>query len=187
MTKKIIEQQKSISIGFLIKNKLLYVGSTGFLELSINGKNVDSVKFEILDNGITLDQEFLYFGYTPSKYSRGVQTWFICPECKKRIFTAYLANYWSCKRCHNLNYASQHRWTPYRLLGNAQLLRVRLGGSPDITRPFPEKPEGIQQKKYDKLKTRALKAEQEFYRLINTPHKAFKSGDNHSDNQWGST
>ncbi len=165
MTKKIVEQQKSINIGFLIKNKLLSVGSSGILDLSINGKIEGSVNFEIFDNGIALDNEFLSFGYTPSKYSRGVQTWFICPECKKRIFTAYLVNYWSCKQCHNLNYASQHRWTPYRLLGNAQLLRIRLGGSPDITQPFPERPEGIHQKKYEQLKAKALKAEQDFYRL----------------------
>ncbi|MEE9426056.1 MAG: hypothetical protein V3V18_13930 [Methylococcales bacterium] len=173
MAKKIVEHQKSISIGFLIKNGLLYAGSTGILQLSINGKTAGSVKFEIFDNGIALDDEFLKFGYTPTKYSRGLQTWFICPDCKKRIFTAYLLDYWACKQCHHLNYASQHRWTPYRLLGNAQMLRVRLGGSPDITQPFPEKPEGIQQKKYNTMYKRAMDAEQEFYRLTTATHKLF--------------
>lgn len=165
MVKKIVEHQKSISIGFLLKQELLFIGSTGILELSINGNSVDSVIFEIFDNGIALGDEFLSFGYTPTKYSRGLKTWFICPDCQKRIFTVYLLDHWACRQCHNLNYASQHRWTPYRLLGNAQMIRTRLGGSPDITQPFPDKPEGIQQKKYEQLKTKALKAESEFFQL----------------------
>ncbi len=165
MTKKIVEHQKNISIGFLIKHGLLYVGSIGNLELSINGKHIDSVKFEIFDNGIALDQEFLSFGFTPSKYSRGHQTWLICPDCKKRIFTAYLLDHWACKQCHNLNYASQHRWTPYRILGNAQAIRIKLGGSPDITHPFPPRPSDMSLGKYEKLKIKALKAEHDFYRL----------------------
>ncbi len=165
MTKKTVESTNRLKLQFLRRNDLFYVGAIGTLNWNINGKISGSVEFEVFNYGIKLNHQFVIFAFTPC-IAGEYRTWLICSNCNRRIAIIYeVDGYFACQHCHNLNYASQHRWTPYRCLGNSQSIRTRLGGSPDITLPFPEKPDSMYQYQYEKLRDRARKAEYEFYRL----------------------
>jgi hypothetical protein len=46
----------------------------------------------------------------------------------------------ACRRCYGLVYASQHEALRHRGLGQAQKIRMRLGGSANMLDAFPDKP-----------------------------------------------
>jgi len=59
--------------------------------------------------------------------------------------------YFLCRYCYDLVYESQRENAMYRALHKAQSIRERLGGSANMTEPFPEKPKGMHWSTYDRL------------------------------------
>ena len=59
--------------------------------------------------------------------------------------------YFRCRHCYELVYESQRESGMYRALHKAQSIRERLGGSANMTKPFPEKPKGMHWKTYERL------------------------------------
>jgi hypothetical protein len=55
-------------------------------------------------------------------------------------------------RCYVLAYASQQESSLHRGLGTAQKIRMRLGGSPSMMDPFPDKLKGMHWRTYDRLR-----------------------------------
>jgi hypothetical protein len=94
----------------------------------------------------------------------GLRWWFLCPAmvkgqaCRPRVRKLYLApgqHYFACRHCCELCYRSQSEdaWT--RALSKAQAIRVRLGGSAAIHKPFPPKPKRMAWKTYRLLRARS--------------------------------
>lgn len=165
MPKKTIELTNRLKLQSLSRNGLFHIGSKGTLSWNTDNETIHFVEFEIFSNGIRLNNQFIVFACTPC-VAGDYRTWMVCSDCNRRIAIIYeVDGFFACQHCHNLNYASQHRWTPYRILGNAQAIRVKLGGLPDITKPFPPPSKDMSMKKYNKLVAKAMKAESEFYRL----------------------
>ena len=86
--------------------------------------------------------------WTPCRYG-GRRPWFICPVyadgryCGRRVAKLYCAGkLFACRHFYNLAYASQQSSPPYREMEQAQKIRMRLGGSGSIDKPFPERPKG---------------------------------------------
>lgn len=88
--------------------------------------------------------------------------WFICPsrKCNRRAAILYLAGgRFACRHCHRLAYRTQHENFFDRGLLKAQRIRMKLGGSADMTLPFPPKPKHMQWRKYYRLKDAAQRGE----------------------------
>lgn len=93
----------------------------------------------------------------------GRRRWFRCPSiaCGRRALKLYQCNrYFACRVCANLAYQSQHDNWGNRALSKAQNIRRKLGGSPVLWDPFPEKPRGMHWRTYSRLWKRYNDAEQ---------------------------
>jgi hypothetical protein len=98
-------------------------------------------------------QEHVSLDWTACKFG-GERPWFICPAagCGRRVAHLYgLGRYFLCRHCYDLVYESQRDNAMYRGLHKAQAIRERLGGSANMTKPFPEKPKGMHWKTYERL------------------------------------
>ena len=92
--------------------------------------------------------------------------WFTCSVsvngryCGRRVAVLYLAGEWfACRKCYGLAYASQQGGFRFRNLRKSQRIRRRLGGHPDPAEPFPEKPPRMHQRTYERLRAEAEEAE----------------------------
>jgi hypothetical protein len=74
----------------------------------------------------------------------------------------YVGGTLACRRCQQLAYESQHDSGFHRLLRRARAIRLKLGGSPSLADPFPEKPNGMHWRTYSRLYIRAAGREQAF-------------------------
>jgi hypothetical protein len=90
----------------------------------------------------------------------GRRPWFECVVystgryCGRRVAVLYGAGkFFACRRCYDLAYASQHEALHHRGLGKAQKIRMRLGGSPNMLEPFPDKPKGMHWRTYEQLRS----------------------------------
>ena len=82
------------------------------------------------------------------------RSWFVCPvqECSRRVARLYLVGgRYACRHCHGLAYRTQHENAYDRGLLKAQRIRMKLGGSANMTLPFPPKPKGMRWRTYHRL------------------------------------
>jgi hypothetical protein len=70
------------------------------------------------------------------------------------------ASTFACRHCSGLAYASQQEIPPHRALSQAQKLRMRLGGSANLLKPFPKKPRGMHRWTYYRLSAKAMAAQE---------------------------
>ena len=56
-----------------------------------------------------------------------------------------------CRHCYALVYESRRENSMTHALRRAQDIRERLGGSANMTKPFPEKPKGMHWRTYERL------------------------------------
>ena len=98
----------------------------------------------------------------------GTRWWFACPlwrngtHCGARVQKLYLppgARQFGCRTCYHLIYYSRRQNAEQRALNKAQDIRVMLGGTRSILEPFPDRPKGMRQRTYERLRERALQAE----------------------------
>ncbi len=88
----------------------------------------------------------------------GKRPWFLYPgvvgdeRCGRRVAVLYgPGRYFLCRRCYDLTYQSQRDNKMHRALHRAQDIRRRLGGSANMTEPFPERPKGMHHDTYMRL------------------------------------
>lgn len=110
-------------------------------------------------------REVVRLSWTPCHYG-GRRPWFRCPVstngayCGRRVAILYGAGrYFACRRCHDLAYQSTREDACSRALTKAQAIRVRLGGSANMTLPFPPKPARMHWRTYWRLRREADAAE----------------------------
>ncbi len=65
----------------------------------------------------------------------------------------------ACRRCYGLAYQSQRERVYDRDLTRTQNIRMKLGGSPSLAEPFPDKPKGMWWRTYWRLRGDAREAE----------------------------
>jgi hypothetical protein len=108
--------------------------------------------------------------WTPCNFGRS-RPWFVCPgvvngvSCSRRVAKLYLkGRYFLCRHCHDLTYSSQQKAHRHAALRRCQRIRQKLGGTPNMTEPFPSKPKGMHLKTYLRLRGKYEKAHEEFSR-----------------------
>lgn len=92
--------------------------------------------------------------WTPCTFG-GERPWGVCPRCGRRIAVLYGGQTFACRDCRNLAYASTRQDADMRSLVKTQRIRQRLGGSPAMTEPFPERPKGMHHRTYWRLFAKA--------------------------------
>jgi hypothetical protein len=104
-------------------------------------------EWESIDYVVRLDRTECHFG--------GSRVWFICPRlgCGNRTALLYCSRYFVCRHCLALGYQSQRDTPADRNLAKAQAIRYRLCGSADAIAPFPQKPKGMHERTYLRLRT----------------------------------
>jgi hypothetical protein len=96
---------------------------------------------------------------TPCHYG-GERTWFVCPArgCGRRVALLHGGPVFACRLCHQLVYESQREQPHHRALRKAQSIRMKLGGSPNMLDPFPDKPSEMHWSTYQRLRLEAEEA-----------------------------
>ena len=98
-------------------------------------------------------QEPVHLVWTTCNFG-GERPWFVCPGagCGRRVAILYgPGRYFLCRHCYDLVYESQRENQMHRALRRAQAIRERPGGSPNMTKPFPDRPKGMHWKTYEGL------------------------------------
>src|SRR5258706_21719 len=89
--------------------------------------------------------------------------WRPCFRCSwgRRAAKLYdaAADFFACRHCCGLAYASQQLCARDRLISSARKIRMQLGGGPSLFDPFPEKPGGMHWRTYERLRARARASE----------------------------
>ena len=158
------ESQHRIDIRWLKKQGYLRPISFGSLSWSRRGEQTGSIGFRMEEDRMVLNyrhrphggewesvEQEVFFDETPCRYG-GFRTWFLCPQCWKRVALLYGAGkYFLCRHCCNLTYGSQHESPPFRLMRKARKIRARLGASKNLIEPILFKPKNMHQKTFDRL------------------------------------
>jgi hypothetical protein len=108
-------------------------------------------------------QEHVPLSWTACNFG-GERPWFVCPGagCGRRVAVLYgPGRHFLCRHCYDLVYESQRENGMYRTLHKAQAIRERLGGSTNMTKPFPERPKGMHHDTYWRLREEHDEAEME--------------------------
>ena len=88
--------------------------------------------------------------------------------CGRRVAKLYLRHrYFLCRHCHDLTYASrQQRGRIAALRSKCQRIRQKLGGSANMSEPFPKRPKGMHHRTYMRLFLEHEKADEEYTRAL---------------------
>jgi hypothetical protein len=110
--------------------------------------------------------------WTPCNFG-GSRPWFVCPgrvngvACGRRVAKLYLRHrYFLCRHCHDLTYASRQDTDRDAALRKCRRIRWKLGGSADLTEPFPKRPKGMHLRTYVRLIAEYGKAYEKFIRAL---------------------
>ncbi len=76
----------------------------------------------------------VFLDRTPCNYG-GERVWFLCPArgCSRRVAVLYCGSIFACRHCHQLAYESQREAAHSRALSRAQAIRIKLGGSSNMS------------------------------------------------------
>ncbi len=107
----------------------------------------------------------------------GTRPWWCCPSCSRRVAVLYCpGELYACRHCYRLAYESQREDAGDRALRRAQRIRKCLGGSANMTMPFPAKPKGMRWRTYDHLREQAEKQTQRSLLAVAYRFKMFERG-----------
>ena len=96
---------------------------------------------------------------TPCHFG-GTRSWFACPGCSQRCAKLYFCNSsYGCRNCQNLAYRSQLEASAERPRLITQRIRRSLGGSANLTLPFPAKPQRMHWRTYYRIREKAKRYE----------------------------
>lgn len=178
-SKATTESQHRVDIRWLKRRGYLRPGGTGSMTWSRGGEQTGSIGFRMKQNQIVLSyrhkpngdgwepvEQVIWLDRTRCNFG-GQRTWFRCPRCRRRVAILYGASkYFLCRHCYDLAYNSQQLSPGDRLMEKARKIQQRMGGSDDLSEPFPDKPKGMHWRTYWRLYEEAEQAENLAWMII---------------------
>ena len=139
-----------------------------------SGKEIGNIGYEA--NLMAPDQAWVRLHYRvndePQDYRVTLETtrpnyggrrwWFRCPATGWRVAKLHLPScgqIFASRRAYGLVYRSQRERAYDRAMTRTQDIRMKLGGSPSLVEPFPDKPKGMWWRTYWRLRGEAQEAE----------------------------
>jgi len=128
--------------------------STGSMGVDVHSPLAVTLRYSITGDGKRTDvAERLTLVRTPCPYG-SARPWFICPRCPRRVAMLYLrGGYFACRHCMRVAYSSQSEDEIGRMWRVQQKIEVKLG-------EYWQRPKGMRQATYRRLKNRLWKAEE---------------------------
>jgi hypothetical protein len=173
-----VESCRSLDVNRLHREGCLEVGWSGNWQWTRDGERIAWISLRAEMGRIVLSyryrrnggdwqdvKEHIEIEHVPWRFG-GSRPYFICPgvvngvTCGRRVVKLYgPGRYFLCRHCYRLAYASQSEGAWDRAVRRASKIRLRLGGDHGIVAPFPQKPKGMWQRTYERLRERAIEAE----------------------------
>ena len=155
----IVENYHHIDMSFLSENGIVKPGAVTKRHIDYEGIfGIDIELFlEPVDNGVlvvsfpTGKHQNIEIKSSKPHYG-GYRYWFECPETYNKCRKLYYDNdnsIFVSRQALGLKYSSQYMDKRSRLAEKAKAIREKLGGEPNLTLPFPEKPKHMHQSTYD--------------------------------------
>jgi hypothetical protein len=185
-TKNTVESHNHLDVNNRSRKGLLEPGTRGRVSWSKGDDSLGFVSFELKDGFFVLDYRYrrnsseqweevrypVRLSWTPCNFG-GSRPWFVCPGvvnghyCGRRVAKLYGAGkYFLCRYCYDLTYESRKDGQKNRALHKCQRIRQRLGGSANMSEPFPPKPKGMHFDTYLKLWREHDRADREYTRRM---------------------
>lgn len=172
-----VHRCRSIDVNKMSKAGALKPECSGNWEWSEDGKKVATIGFTATHGKITLNYKYrrnmgdwkeieqpVPILWSPCRYG-GERAYFRCPgivngnHCRRRVVKLYAGGeYFLCRHCYNLAYASQSDDRHDRLSRRANKIRIGLGGEPGFY-ALINKPKGMWQRTYDRHRAEIIAAE----------------------------
>ena len=151
-THRVCEDHHRLDVGVLTRSGLLMASGTlswadGY-SVSVNGYG-DSVILTYAISGKDV-QERILIDKTPVHLG-GFRSWFLCPDCNKRIGSLYLVKQFRCRHCHDLRYRSQRETPRFRAISRIQRVRKKLTGDGNLMKQRPRRPRYMHHRTYQRL------------------------------------
>jgi hypothetical protein len=173
-----VESCRSLDINRLHRDGCLEFGWSGSWQWMRDGERVACISISAEAGRMVLSyryrqnggdwhdvEEHIRIEYVPCRFG-GCRPYFICPgvvdgvTCGRRVAKLHgSGRYFLCRHCYCLAYASQSEGTLDRAIRRASKIRQRLGGDSGDVAPFPQKPKGMWQRTYERLREDAIEAE----------------------------
>jgi len=170
-----VESCRSLGVTRLNKEGWLQPGTGVSLEWRTDGEQVASIGLRAEADQLILNyrvyngedwtevEETVPLARSPCRFG-GMRTYFICPgekngqPCFRRVTKLFLGGqYFLCRHCYDLAYASQSESRSFRLQRRADKRKIALGGGPGTT--IPPKPKGMHWRTYWRHLTEIRSAE----------------------------
>ncbi|RYB01414.1 hypothetical protein D3272_26165 [Lichenibacterium ramalinae] len=120
------------------------------------------LRYEVLSRGdLVVMGDRLMLVSLPQPFG-GRRWWATCPISGRRVKSLYLpagALRFASREAYGLRYESQRMNPKDRALEMAQRVRRELGGEIDVFSHFPDRPLGMHQSRYERLRARGMAAE----------------------------
>ena len=151
-----VENCRSIDVNRLSKEGCLRPGYRVGWAWTVDGEQVASIGLRATADELILNyrvcrngedwtdvEEAVPLARSPCRFG-GMRSHFVCPgvkngrPCRRRVTKLYLGGqYFLCRHCYDLAYASQSETRPYRLQRRADKRKIALGG-PGTVSSFPQ-------------------------------------------------
>jgi hypothetical protein len=168
-SKQMAEHCKSLDVNRFHREGCLRPGRMGNWVWSRDGQEIGRIDYKAEDGRLVLDYKVRMYGgdwepitqhirvdYVACHFG-GKRPYFGCPgivngrHCARRVGKLFLGgNYFLCRHCYRIAYASQSEARYDRMLRRANKRRVALGGEPGTAHWIAPKPKGMWQRTYQR-------------------------------------
>ena len=152
-----------LDIRKITRKGLLVAGSRFSWQWLVNDRQVAGISIQVDLQSMALSYRMQSTGEVVEQWVQtqispchfgGQRHWFTCPQCSKRVAVLYApGQYFACRQCGGLGYATQKEGVGDRAMTKADKLRKRLGWPAGIANPNTGKPKGMHWETYDRLKS----------------------------------